>query len=358
MIFIPLPFVLTILLAIILVQLLRNREAGSRADMFFITLVSAYMMQSVLLGLRWGYDILVVLPVQILLASIIAGLSYLSFRSLTVQNSDDALRADKIWPHLLPVLAVFVLLLIRRDLAALAIIVIFLVYGLALLRLSFAGPDVLITARLDGVLRSYRAIQITGVMLIGSVIVDLLINFDFFWNNGRYSPSIILVTNILSLLVLGAAAGVALNNRTSADEDDRNEVKTVSFSPEAVLTTEQHVAIVSELDDLMREKQLYKDMELNLKRIAHRLRKPPRHVSEAVNRCRGMSVSVYVNNFRVEEACRLLRETDEPVTQITFASGFLTKSNFNREFLRVTGMNPKAFRSQMGTSDVRDNAHD
>ena len=356
MIFIPLPFVLTILLAIILVQLLRNRETGSRADMFFIALIGTYMLQSVLLGLRWGYDILVVLPVQILLASIIAGLSYLSFRSLTVQNSDDALRADKIWPHLLPVLAVFVLLLIRRDLAAVAIIVIFLVYGLALLRLSFAGPDVLITARLDGVLRSYRAMQITGVMLIGSVIVDLLINFDFFWNNGRYSPSIILVTNILSLLVLGAAAGVALNNRTSADEDDYNEVKTVFLSPEAVLTTEQHVVIVAELDDLMREKQLYKDMELNLKRIAHRLRKPPRHVSEAVNRCRGMSVSVYVNNFRVEEACRLLRETDEPVTQITFASGFLTKSNFNREFLRVTGMNPKAFRSQMGTSDVCDNA--
>lgn len=352
MIFIPLPFVLTIVLAIIFVQLLRNREAGSRADMLFIVLIGTYMLQSVLLGLRWGYDIFTVLPLQILLASMIAGLAYLSFRSLTVQNSADTLRAVKIWPHLLPVLAVFVLLLVRRDLAALAIIVIFLSYGLALLRLSFAGPDVLIAARLDGILRSYRAMQITGAMLIGSVIVDLLINFDFLWNSGRYSPSIILVTNIVSLLILGAAAGVALNNRTDADDDEQDGEKLAVIPAETVLTTEQQTAIVAELDTLMQEKQLYKDMELNLKRIAHRLRKPPRHVSEAVNRCRGISVSVYVNNFRVEEACRLLRETDEPVTQITFASGFLTKSNFNREFLRVTGMSPKAFRNQVLKSDT------
>lgn len=356
MLFIPLPFVVTILLGMLLWQLLRKREAGNRTDQFFIVLISIYMVQSVLLGLRWGYEITAVLPLQILLASIIAGLAYLSFYSLTVADSVQALRIKKIWPHLLPVIVVFSLLLFRRDLAALAIIVIFLIYGVALLRLACKGPDVLIAARLDGVLRSYRAMQITGLMLIGSVIVDLLINFDFFWSGGHYSPSIILVTNILSLLFLGAAAGVALNNRTSDENGGEAESASQVVSTETALTTEQHIAIVAELDALMREKQLYEDMELNLKRIAHRLRKPPRHVSEAVNRCRGISVSVYVNNFRVEEACRLLRETDEPVTQITFASGFLTKSNFNREFLRVTGMSPKAFRSQMVTSDAHDNA--
>ena len=348
MLFIPLPFVVTILLSMLLWHLLRNRETDNRTDWFFIALISIYMVQSVLLGLRWGYEIRAVLPLQILLASIIAGLAYLSFYSLTVPDSTQALRVQKIWPHLLPVVLVFSLLLFRRDLAALAIIAIFLTYGAGLLRLAYKGPDILIAARLDGVLRSYRAMQITGLMLIGSVVVDLMINFDFFWNGGHYSPAIILVTNIMSLLFLGTAAGVALNSRTSADEVGEEVVLQPQMSnTEAILTTEQHMTIVAELDVLMREKQLYKDMELNLKRIAHRLRLPPRHVSEAVNRSRGMSVSVYVNNFRVEEACRLLLQTDEPVTQITFASGFLTKSNFNREFLRVTGMSPKAFRSQM-----------
>lgn len=347
MIFIPLPFVLTILLAILLLQLFRKREAGSRTDLLFIALIATYMLRSVILGLRWGYDMIAVMPVQIMLASIIAGLSYLSFSSLTDQTNTKALLPQKIWPHFLPVLMVLGIMIFRHDLAGLAIMVIFLVYGVALLRLTSAGPDVLITTRLDGALRSYRAMQITGLMLIGSVIVDVLINLDYSWSGGQYSPSIIVVTNIISLFVLGAAAAVALDNRTTADEDEQDDGRAASAPSEAILSTEQHMAIVAELDVLMREKQLYKDMELNLKRIAQRLRRPSRHVSEAVNRCRGISVSVYVNNFRVEEACRLLRETDEPVTQITFASGFLTKSNFNREFLRVMGMSPKAFRSQM-----------
>jgi hypothetical protein len=140
--FIPLPFVVTILLAMLLWQLLRKREAGNRTDQFFIVLISIYMVQSVLLGLRWGYEITAALPLQILLASLIAGLAYLSFYSLTVPDSTQALSLKKIWPHLLPVTVIFSLLLFRRDLAALAIIVIFLVYGVSLLWLTYKGPDI------------------------------------------------------------------------------------------------------------------------------------------------------------------------------------------------------------------------
>ncbi len=341
MIMIPLPFVLTVLLLILLVQMLRRREAGHDADMFFIALICAYMLQSVFLGLRWGYGIMAVLPLQILLAGLIAGLAYLSFSALTAR----ALSLRNLWPHSLPVFLVILLLIIRRDLAALAIIVIFLGYGIALLRMARAGPDVLVDARLDGVLRSYRAMQITGYMLIGSVVVDILLNLDFVWNDGHYAAAIIVVTNILTLIVLALAAAVASENQPV----DSGTVPLTQTAPALQLAPEQREVIISELDGLMRDQQMFKDMELNLSRIARRLKRPARHVSEAVNRYYGSSVSVYVNNFQIEEACRMLRETDEPVTQIIFASGFMTKSNFNREFLRVTGTSPKAFRSQMGT---------
>ena len=354
MVFIPLPFVLTILLLILLVQLLRNREAGYGADVFFVALISAYMLQSVFLGLRWGYGITAILPLQIVLASMIAGLAYLSFYSLTQDDRGEGLNIKALWPHALPVLAVVLLVLIRRDLAALAIIAIFLAYGIALMRLSKAGPDVLIASRLDGALRSYRAMQITDLMLIGSVIVDTLINVDFLWSGGKYSPSIILVTNIVTLLLLGAAAGVALNSQPTDIETLPKDAQP-SFASEPALNTDEQQALLIELDVLMQDKQLYKDMELNLSRIARRMRRPARHVSEAVNRCRGISVSLYVNNFRVAEACRLLRETDEPVTQITFASGFLTKSNFNREFLRVTGLSPIRWRNHSAQQNNADN---
>jgi AraC-like DNA-binding protein len=78
-----------------------------------------------------------------------------------------------------------------------------------------------------------------------------------------------------------------------------------------------------------------------------------RQVSNAVNRVKSMSVSQYVNDYRVREACRLLADTDEPITRIMFDAGFQTKSNFNREFLRVTGMSPKAWRARAWTGNER-----
>ena len=58
-----------------------------------------------------------------------------------------------------------------------------------------------------------------------------------------------------------------------------------------------------------------------------------------------MSVSQFVNEYLITEACRLLRETDETVLAISLAAGFATKSNFNREFPRVTGQTPSQWRS-------------
>ena len=71
---------------------------------------------------------------------------------------------------------------------------------------------------------------------------------------------------------------------------------------------------------------------------------PARRISAAINRTRSESVSHFINGYRIAEACRLLSETGKPVTAIMFDSGFQTKSNFNREFLKRTGTNPAEWR--------------
>ena len=108
-----------------------------------------------------------------------------------------------------------------------------------------------------------------------------------------------------------------------------------------------------ELDALMQKHRLFADSGLNLARLARRLSRPARAVSNAVNRLRGTSVSQYVNDFRVAEACRLLRDTEEPVTRILYDAGFMTKSNFNREFSRVTGMTPSDWRMKNASAAGR-----
>ncbi|WP_370055864.1 hypothetical protein [Sinorhizobium fredii] len=61
------------------------------------------------------------------------------------------------------------------------------------------------------------------------------------------------------------------------------------------------------IDHLLAEQQLARDENLTPSRLA---RAPARQVSGAVNRLARKNVSHYINDFRIAEACRLLRETD------------------------------------------------
>jgi AraC-like DNA-binding protein len=74
---------------------------------------------------------------------------------------------------------------------------------------------------------------------------------------------------------------------------------------------------------------------------------PAKQVSGAVNRTTGDNVSRYVNGLRIAHACTLLRR-GETVTSAMLGSGFNTKSNFNREFSRVTGQTPSGWAADEG----------
>lgn len=341
MIFIPLPFVVAILLGILLVQMLRRDEAPER-NLLFVFLIALYALQSVLIGVRWGYGVLAVLPFQAVIAAIIASLSWLSFRGLT--GEEETWRQPLQWLHMLPPAGILFFIAFWPEPIALTLILIFAGYGTALLFLALKGPDILAAVRLDGVVRSYRALQITAFALLASALADLIISLDFSLGDGSHSASVVAAGNVIALLILGGAASVASSGQLPArDEQVLPDEGTASEPPAA---TDEDAATASAVDALMRAAEVYKDTDLNLGRLARRLRMPVRQVSLAINRVHGMSVSQYVNNHRIAEACRLLEETDEPVTRIMFDAGFLTKSNFNREFLRVTGQNPKSWRSE------------
>lgn len=55
----------------------------------------------------------------------------------------------------------------------------------------------------------------------------------------------------------------------------------------------------------------------------------------------------FVNELRIGRACRLLAESDMPVTEIALACGYTNLSNFNRQFLRLKRRTPREFRRRM-----------
>lgn len=58
------------------------------------------------------------------------------------------------------------------------------------------------------------------------------------------------------------------------------------------------------------------------------------------------SVMEYVTLHRLEEAKRLLAETDLPVQEISYVCGYQQRTHFSRLFLRRVGMSPREFRRQ------------
>jgi AraC-like DNA-binding protein len=101
---------------------------------------------------------------------------------------------------------------------------------------------------------------------------------------------------------------------------------------------DEHV-LFARLEVLMAERRLWRDPEVTLALLARRLHVPAKTLSIAVNRVTGQNISRSVNGHRIAAASASLQQ-GASVTEAMFDAGFLTKSNFNREFRRITGKTP------------------
>lgn len=75
--------------------------------------------------------------------------------------------------------------------------------------------------------------------------------------------------------------------------------------------------------------------------------------SRAFKRMSGHNFVDFVRKLRVAEACRMLRQTDIPVSSVCFDVGFGNLSNFNRQFRAETGTSPRAYRRDAGNAEIR-----
>jgi AraC-like DNA-binding protein len=336
MLFVPVPFVVALLLAILLVRMLVRGDEPP-ANRFFAASLGLYVALSILIGLRWGYGIRTLLPLQSLLAAMLPPLAFLGFRSVA---ADEPPLLP--WMHAAPVLLVLALMLLQPDFIDVALVATFLGYGVALLRLGLRGPDALRRAPLDEATAIHRALLATAIALFVSAMLDILIAADMRLGDGSRAGIVVGLANLPVLLLLGAAMALAGRSPppTIPAETEAEPAVTESSAAEDRETLARVDAVLST--------GLYRDPDLNLGRLARRTGLPARCISGAVNRLEGRNVSQYVNDRRIAEALELLRNTDRPVTAILFEVGFSTKSNFNREFRRVTGTSPSAWRAERG----------
>ncbi|EMS95354.1 transcriptional regulator, AraC family protein [Agrobacterium tumefaciens str. Cherry 2E-2-2] len=336
--FIPLPFVVALLLVVMFIVFFRGGD-DVRTNRAFLTLIALCALQSVLVGLRWGYGVSEARYVLPVLAACLPPLVYIAFRGLmrVAAESRIAMLANLALSPLLIVIMEF----IWPMAIDLALIVIFVGHAIALLLLGRKGPDGLDEAQFASVTSAHRALIIAAIALCVSALFDLLVFFDFEWAHGQNVAALVSNANLFGLLLIGLMAALAGKSKAP-----QTAIEPVAELPPLAKPSEQDRDIVARVDRLMETQALYRDENLNLSRLARRLGLPSRQISGAINRSLGVNVSQYVNQLRIREACRLLEETEQSVTAIMLSSGFQTKSNFNREFRRVTGMSPVDWRER------------
>jgi len=58
----------------------------------------------------------------------------------------------------------------------------------------------------------------------------------------------------------------------------------------------------------------------------------------------GLTPITYIRRYRIRQACELLRNSDQAITQIALAVGFSDSAHFTRTFQREMNMPPRAYR--------------
>ena len=84
--------------------------------------------------------------------------------------------------------------------------------------------------------------------------------------------------------------------------------------------------------------------DLSLSVLSDKLGLNRYYISHLFSQKLGMRFNDYVNSLRISEACRMLLNSDDSVTDICFHVGFGTLRTFNRAFIKHTGRTPSDYR--------------
>jgi len=87
--------------------------------------------------------------------------------------------------------------------------------------------------------------------------------------------------------------------------------------------------------------------DISLMSISERFYISPCYFSRNFKRYTGLGFNEYLNNVRIKEAKKLLSTTKMSITNVSYAVGYKSPTNFGRVFLKITGISPKQYRAEI-----------
>ncbi len=321
-------FPIPVFAAAVLVWFLVRATVRREGPGVFLALLALCAGQALITALSMHYGQVWAGLLRPVTAAAIPALAWVAFITTAVRQAELRDLAHLIGPAFVGFCRLFTPVALDIVIPAL-----FLGYGVAILLVLRRGADGLPRLALGAGERPTHLWRAVAWALIGSAVSDAAIVAAQVAGAGDLVPWIVSVASSLTLVLVG---GLALAPDLQPDAPNAPEPDLEEAAAEA--------DVLQRLGQMMTAERLYLDPELTLNRLSRRLRVPAKRLSEAINRHSGGNAARYINGFRVEAACALLKQGDS-VTEAMLASGFNTKSNFNREFLRVIRQSPTAWRA-------------
>lgn len=331
----PVVWLVSVLTLIAAVTLAQSDRILGRARIFLCLFLLCLGSIAFILGLRISYEIQWITPIQPMLAVMAAPTAYLGYRALSIEQDSEWYRL-LLWVALSVFVAIVLILLSIPISVDFYVLIINCLYLVLIARLLLYSPDDFLH------LSPFAYKQLKLVMFATLALLGIMIAVDGL----LFAVSVFAAKPLLLRLISGVSGifaafafvvtlvGVPLIFRTPEYSKNKQEP-----------ATEADGKILETVDKLISEKELFRDSNLTLVRVAKRLSMPARRISNATNRKTGENFSRYVNGYRIRHAKLALAETDLSITEIMFESGFISKSSFNTEFRRITGQTPSQYRA-------------
>lgn len=137
-----------------------------------------------------------------------------------------------------------------------------------------------------------------------------------------------------------------------SEKTGKEKTEKIKYQHSSLNETEG-LKLYERLQLLMSRQQLFKSPELTLGDLAQALQLHPNMLSQVINTYAGKSFYDYINDLRIEEFKTIVGQPDNKqytFLALAFECGFNSKTAFNRNFKKATGLSPTQYINQLNSA--------
>lgn len=136
----------------------------------------------------------------------------------------------------------------------------------------------------------------------------------------------------------------------------KEKMDTYIFAPQdryanKKIADEQAAALIHKLAQLLQKQALYKDANLKLNDLSKKMNISEHQLSQLLNDNLGKSFSTYINEYRIDEACKMIiGQPNITLEAIGYEVGFNSKSTFYTTFKKLKHTTPMLYKEKAENS--------